>query len=549
MRTRSTTRLRATLLAPALLAACTATPPPLYDGLGKSGREVTTDSELAQEYFDQGLALCWGFNHDEALRSFQEVARLDPDCAMAHWGMAYALGPNINRPMTEPEVAEQAHEAAQRALAMADGASEVERALIEAQVRRFADPPPEDRGALDVAYADAMREVWRRFPEDPLLGTLFADALMNISLDWRAFGTDVERGEHTPEIVATLERVFTVAPDHTGANHFYIHAVEGSDRPDRALPSAGRLEGLMPAAGHIVHMPAHIYMRLGMYDEAVASNSRAVIEDDRFFAQAPRQGVYHKYRAHNHHFLAWAAMFRGSRADAMVAARAMEAKLPRGYDAEFPAIEAYRFVAMHVMMRFGMWEEMLAEPGPGTQYAIATTLWHHGRAVAYANTGRLDAARAEAERFESVAATIPDTTKVRRARIETLLEVARQMMWGEILFKEGEHEAAFAALRKGVKAEDSMPYAEPPGWMQPIRHSLGALLLEDGRVEEAEAVYLADLERHADIVWSLHGLTECLRLRGAVAEAQAVEDRFEKATENADTEIRASCFCRSFDTP
>ena len=548
MCTRSTMRLGLTLSAPALLVACATTPPPLYDGLGTSGREVTTDSELAQAYFDQGLALCWGFNHDEALRSFNEMARLDPDCAMAPWGMAYALGPNINRPMTDPAVAGQAHEAAQRALAMADGASEVERALIEAQVRRFADPPPEDRGALDVAYADAMREAWRRFPDDPLLGALFADALMNISLDWRALGTDVERGEHTPEIVATLERVLAAAPGHTGANHLYIHAVEASDRPDRALPSARRLEGLMPAAGHIVHMPSHIYIRLGMYDEAVASNSRAVIEDDRFFAQAPRQGIYHKYRAHNHHFLAWAAMFRGSRADAIQAARAMEAKLPSGYDAEFPAIEAYRFVPMHVMMRFGMWQEMLAEPGPGTRYAIATALWHHGRAVAYANTDRLDAARAEAERFESVAATIPDTTTVRRARIETLLEAARQMMWGEILFKEGEHEAAFAALRRGIAAEDSMPYAEPPGWMQPIRHSLGALLLEEGRVEEAEAVYLADLQRHADNVWSLHGLAECLRLRGAVAEAHACEKRFEKASENADTEILASCFCRSVTT-
>ncbi len=523
MCTRSTMRLGLTLSAPALLVACATTPPPLYDGLGTSGGEVTTDSELAQAYFDQGLALCWGFNHDEALRSFKETARLDPDCAMAHWGMAYALGPNINRPMTDPAVAEQAHEAAQRALAMADGASDVERALIEAQVRRFADPPPEDRGALDVAYADAMREAWRRHPDDPLVGSLFADALMNISLDWRALGTDVERGEHTPEIVATLEHVLAAAPGHIGANHLYIHAVEASDRPDRALPSARRLEGLMPAAGHIVHMPSHIYIRLGMYDEAVASNSRAVIEDDRFFAQAPRQGIYHKYRAHNHHFLAWAAMFRGSREDAMEAARAMEAKLPSGYDAEFPGIEAYRFVPMHVMMRFGMWQEMLAEPGPGTRYAIATALWHHGRAVAYANTDRLDAARAEAGRFESVAATTPDTTTVRRARIETLLEAARQMMWGEILFKEGEHEAAFAALRKGIAAEDSMPYAEPPGWMQPIRHSLGALLLEEGRVKEAEAVYLADLERHANNVWSLHGLAECLRNRGAVAEAHACE--------------------------
>ena len=546
MRTPSMMRPIPTLLLPALLGACTATPPPLYNGLGSSGHVVATDSELAQQYFDQGLALCWGFNHDEALRAFQEVERLDPDCAIAAWGIAFSLGPNINRPLTDPKRAVRAHAEAQRALAMAGGASEIERALIEAQAQRFTDPPPEDRGKLDVAYADAMREAWARFPDDPMVGTLFADALMCISRDWRDWGPDEERGEYTPEIVATLEHVLDLDRDHAGANHFYIHAVEGSDRADRALPSADRLADLMPAAGHVVHMPSHIYVRLGMYDEAVESNARAVERDDEFFAQAPRQGVYHLYRAHNHHFLSWTAMFRGSREDAMDAARAMESKLPTRLDTEkFPALESYLFVPMHVMMRFGEWENMLAEPAPGKRYRIATALWHHGRAVAYANTARLDEARAEAERFESAAATIGDDQKVRGARTADLLEAARQMMTGEILFKEGDHEAAFAALRKGIEAEDSLPYAEPPGWMQPIRHSLGALLLEAGRVEEAETVYRADLDRHADNVWSLHGLAECLRLEGRDAEARAVTSSFEKAGEHADVAIRASCFCRT----
>jgi len=528
-----------------VLAACRASPPPLYEGLGDCGRDVTTSSPLAQRYFDQGLALCWGFNHDEALRSFEQVARLDPSCAMAHWGRAYALGPNINRPLEDEAVARRADRAARRAASMAGGASEVERALIEAMTRRFADPPPEDRGELDVAYADAMGGVWRRFPDDPLVGTLFADALMNVSLDWRAFGTDEDRGPRTPRIVATLERVLELDADHAGANHFYIHAVEGSDRPERGLASAHRLEELMPAAGHIVHMPSHVFVRLGMYDEAVETNARAVAEDDRFFAQAPRQVVYHLYRAHNHHFLAWAAMFRGSRRDAMDAARAMESKLPSGYDDEFPQIDAYRFVPMHVMMRFGMWDEMLAEPAPGRRYPVATALWHHGRAVALANTERLAEARAEAERFEDAAGEIPDTTTVRRAHIDVLLEAARQMMWGEIFFKEGRHAEAFAALRKGVEAEDSMPYAEPPGWMQPIRHSLGALLLEAGRVADAEAVYRADLERPADNVWSLLGLAECLRREGRPREAEAVQARYEEVAAHADVTIRASCFCRS----
>jgi tetratricopeptide (TPR) repeat protein len=520
-----------------------APPQPLYDGLGEAGRPVTTDVDLAQTYFDQGLALSWGFNHDEALRSFEEAARLDPDCAMALWGQAYVLGPNLNRPMESEEVARRAHAVAARSLSIVDGASDVERALIEALAQRYADPPPEDRSELDVAYADAMREVWKRFPDDAMVGTLFADALMNINLDWRAWGTDEERGEYTPEIVATLERVLEIAPDHAGAHHFYIHAVEGSDRPERALRSADQLGSLMPAAGHMVHMPSHIYIRLGMYDEAVTSNARAVSEDDRFFAEAPRSGVYHLYRAHNHHFLSWAAMFRGSRADAMETARAMVAKLPESYE-DYPGIDTYRFVPMHVLMRFGEWEGMLAEPAPDEEHVITTALWHHARAVAYANTDRFEEARHEAELFEQAAEEIPDTTEVRRARIDTLLEAARRMMWGEILFREGDLEAGLASLREGVEIEDSLPYAEPPGWMQPIRHSLGALLLEAGRLEEAEQVYRADLDRHADNVWSLHGLEECLRKTDRPEQAAEVQARFDEVSRHADVKIKASCFCR-----
>jgi tetratricopeptide (TPR) repeat protein len=533
----------ASFLVLSLLVACKTTPPPLYEGLGQSSRAIVVSEHLAQEYFDQGLALSFGFNHDEALRSFEEVARLEGSCAMAYWGQAYALGPNINRPMTDPDRAARAFAAAQRALSMSADASALERALIEALALRFASPAPKDRGALDLAYAEAMRAVWKQYPDDALVGTLFADALMNISSDWRAWGTDEQRGAYTPEIVAVLEAVLQLAPDHAGANHFYIHAVEASDRPERGLVAADKLEGLMPAAGHMVHMPSHIYIRLGMYDQAVASNQRAVAQDDLFFAQAPRQAVYHRYRAHNHHFLVWAAMFRGSHGEAMQAARAIEQKLPS--DIDDSALESYRFVPMHVMMRFGLWEEMLAEPAPAARYRVATALWHHGRAVAFANSARLKQARAEYALFEAAALTIPKDTLVRRSPSEVLLEAARQMMLGEILFQEGDREAAFAALRLGIAAEDSLPYAEPPGWMQPIRHSLGGLLLADGRAAEAEAVYLEDLERHADNVWSLHGLAECLRLQARVSEAIAVEARFAQLASHADVVINASCFCRS----
>lgn len=526
-----------------LLAACVATPPPLYEGLGDSGRAVSTDVDEAQVYFDQGLALCWGFNHDEALRSFQEAARLDPDCAMAYWGQAYALGPNINRLAIDKRTERRAFKAAQRARAKSAGSSELEQALIEALTHRYALPPPDDRTELTLDYADAMREVWRRYPDDPLVGTLFADALMNISNRWRDWETEEGRGEYTPEIVATLEAVLAVAPEHAGANHFYIHSVEASDRPERGLASADRLEGLMPAAGHMVHMPSHIYVRLGMYDEAVATNARAIREDDRFFAEAPRSGIYHLYRAHNHHFLIWSAMFRGSYGDAMTTARAMVAKLPDGKQS--PRIEVYHIVPLHVMMRFGLWDDILAEPAPGRRYKITTALWHQVRAVANANTGRLAEARAEAEQFEKAARPLKKDAE--GPFMDGLLDAARNMMWGEILYKEGDPEAAFAALRKGVDAEDSLPYAEPPAWMQPVRHALGALLLESGRVEEAEAVYREDLDRHADNVWALSGLAECLRSQGREAEADAAEARLLEASRHADVPIRASCYCRTFD--
>lgn len=550
-------------LALALLAACAAPPPPpLYDGLGDSGHVISSDAEHAAAYFDQGLALCWGFNHDEARRSFEHALALDPGAVMAQWGIAYTLGPNINGPLRDPDVALRAHRAAQKALKMlraedravaagdasAARSTPVERALVEALVVRFADPPPEDRDELELAYADAMREVWRAFPDEPLVGTLFADALMNINQDWRQWGTDEERGEHTPEILATLERVLASHPRHAGAGHFYIHAVEASDRPQRALAAADQLGELMPAAGHMVHMPSHIYMRLGMYDESVASNTHAVRADDAFFAQAPRQQVYHFYRAHNGHFLAWAAMFRGNKRQALEAARAMESKLPLDSGEFAAAFDYFRFVPMHVLMRFGMWEEMLAEPAPGEQFAMSTALWHHGRAIAYANTERFAEAREEAAAFEPLAdALLEDLDEVPpqfRDEVTNVVAAARHVMWGEILFREGDHEAGLDELRQGVEAEMRLPYGEPPGWMQPVRHSLGALLLERGQLEEAEAVYRADLERYADNVWSLHGLAECLRRAGREHEAVWVQKRFDDVAAAADVPITASCFCR-----
>ncbi|MFO1051534.1 MAG: hypothetical protein U1F36_04930 [Planctomycetota bacterium] len=528
---------------PLALASC-ASAPPLYDNLGHGTRAVTAASAAVQPWFDQGLTLCWGFNHDEAVRSFEQALRLDPSCAMAQWGIALALGPNLNSRPSDEAVWQHAYRASREALALDGGCTTVERELITAMQTRYADPPPKDRGDLDRAYAQAMGEVFARHPDDADVGTLYADALMNIDQNWRQWGTDTTRGEYTPTILSTLAAVLTAHPEHAGANHLWIHAVEASDHPERALDAARRLGSLVPGSGHLVHMPSHIYIRLGMYQDAIECNAAAVAQDDAFFALRPSRGTYQGYRAHNHHFLVWAALFQGSREIALDAARAMVGKL-RDALGDLPiSYESYLFVPMHVMMRFGMWDEMLRERAPGERFTVATALWHHGRAIALANTERIEEARAEAAAFETVVATIPKDRRVRRATIEHLMGAARGMMNGEILFRQGRQDEAFAALRDGIAHEDAMPYSEPPGWMQPIRHSLGALLLEAGRVAEAETVYREDLKQHADNVWSLHGLAECLRRQDRIAEAVAIETTLQHAAAHADVAITSSCFCR-----
>ena len=526
------------------LVACAPTRAPLFDRLGDGHMSVTTTSERAQQYFDQGLILTYGFNHDEAIRSYEEAVRLDPACAMGWWGIAFALGPNINLPLTDPAVARRAYAAAQRAAALSEHATPVERSLIQALAVRYADPPPEDRGALDQAYANAMRDVWRHYPQDPDVGSLFADAMLNLR-PWDQWTRDGEPQPGTEEIVATLERVLSEHRDHPLANHLYIHTVEGSSTPERALPAADRLGTLVPAAGHLVHMPAHIYIRVGMYAKAIDANVRAIDADRAYSARVGPQGIYEVYRAHNYHFLAYAAMFAGDQAAGLRAGRDIWADLPRSSLQSIPEImEGFYAVIWHVMIRFGPWEDILREPAPKTPLTIANAFWHYARGVAFANTGRTDKALEEATAFEEAAASIKDTMRVGATPAPLVVDVARHMLQGEILFRQGAKDEAFAALRKGVELEAALPYDEPRGWMQPVRHALGALLLEVGRIDEAEAVYRADLKINPENGWSLHGLAECLRRQGETRTAQSVEARFEKAWKRADAKIQASCFCR-----
>lgn len=516
-------------------------PAPLFEGLGDHARKVSTKEPLAQRYFDQGLNLCYGFNHDEALRSFEQATRIDPDCAMAYWGIAFAVGPNYNLPVS-PENAVRAFEALQAARQRAAGATPVERDLIDALAARFANPPPEERKDLDRAYAQAMGRLWSRYPQDTDVGVLYADALLNLS-PWDLWTKQKQPKENTETIVATLERVLELDVGHPGANHMYIHAVEAA-YPQKAEAAADRLGKLMPGVGHMVHMPSHIYVQVGRFKDSVECNKKASQLDRDYFRRVGPQAVYHTYHAHNNHFLIWSAMFRGRYEEAMQGCRDLVADLPdemegADYVAEWLITDA------HVNVRFGRWEDALARTSPREDQPYAVAMWRYSRAVALANTGRIEEARAEAAEFEEVAAKVPEAQKVFIIPAHQVLDVAREMMKGEIAFKAGEYDLAFEHLRAAVVAEDKMLYSEPNPWMMPTRHALGALLLDQGHVEEAERCYREDLAKYPGNGWSLRGLAECLERRDATAEAAATRAQFEKAWADATVKIEASCFCRA----
>jgi len=526
------------------LAACASVQPsraPLFEGTGEHTRPVTTGDPLAQRYFDQGLALSYGFNHDEAVRSFEEAARIDPGCALAWWGKAYALGPNINLPLDEVH-ATAAFEAIQEAIAREERASPVERDLIAALATRFAMPPPADREHLDRAYADAMAALWKKYPEDADIGFLYADALINLS-PWAQWTPDFQPKENTLEMLATLDRVLELDVDHPGANHFYIHALEASGQPGRAEAAADRLGGLTPGLGHMVHMPAHIYVQVGRYEDSIRANEIGSRLDREYFARTGDQGIYHFYHAHNNHFRVWSAMYMGNYEDALDACRLTLEDLPDAIEGDPNAAE-WLAMDVHVHLRFGNWQAVLDTPCPREDQPYAVAMWRYARGIAFANTGRLEEARAEAAAFEDEVARIPEDQMVFIVSALDVMKVARAMLAGEIAYKAGDPDLAFEHLRRAVAAEDALRYSEPSPWLMPTRHSLGALLLDQDKVAEAEVLYREDLRKHAGNVWSLHGLSECLEKRGEAAEAQAVHAQFQRAAADATVDVRASCYCR-----
>lgn len=518
--------------------------PRLYSGFGNYNRQVTTNSRAAQKWFDQGMQLLYGFNHDEAIRSFREAARLDPDCAMAWWGVSYAHGLHINNPAMTDEQSLNGYEAATKAIAALNNETPVERALVRAVATRYAWPAPEDRRALDEAYAAAMEQAWRDHPDDADVAALFAESLMNLQ-PWDYWTPTGEPKGRIETIVATLERAMEIDPYHPGANHFYIHAVEASRTPDRAVEAATRLANLVPGSGHLVHMPSHIWIRVGRYADAADANVRAITADKAYFKKAPPPRFYNLYYVHNVHFLAYASMFEGRYEAAMNAARQLDREVPMDFLRAFaPLADGITPVAWHVMVRFGKWEDILKEPEAEEFRMISRATRLYARTVALAALGRVEEARSEMQAFDAfVEANITDEWFIGNNPARTALGIARKMMEGEILYREGELDAAFALLREAVADEETLVYDEPPGWMQPIRHALGALLLESGRAADAEDVYRADLQRHPENGWSLLGLRNALNAQKRTDEAHAVAERLAKAWTRADVSPTASCYC------
>ncbi len=517
---------------------------PFYDGLGSHHRKITTVSPEAQRYFDQGLNLLYAFNHDEAIRSFEQAAVADPDCAMAYWGIAIANGPHINFPLVPPDRAQAAWRSLTRAQALAPHGTGTEKALIEALSTRYANPQPADRRALDEAYSLAMQKLCKQYPTDSDIGALAAEAQMDLR-PWDLWKTDGKPQPGTEEILTTLTRVLERNPNHPLGLHLYIHAVEASPNPGKAVAAADRLRWLVPGLGHLVHMPSHIDVRTGKWQKAVESNQRAIQADQRYTARSQKQGFYRIYRAHNRSMLAFAAMMQGNSRQSRESVREMLAEMPKGWRKENAYIvDGFHAMPYELMMRFGLWKELLAEPEPPAYFPIARALRHASRGVAFAALGRTPEARSSQVAFRQAAASTPKEAFFGNNSATGLFEIAENLLEGEILFREGKKEEALAALRIAVKKEDQLRYDEPPGWIQPVRHALGATLMQVGRTAEAEKVYREDLRRLPENGWSLFGLAQSLEAQGKQAEAKQIQARFKKAWKHADVKLASSCFCQ-----
>ena len=514
---------------------------PLFNDLGDFDRAITTESELAQRYFSQGLLLAYGFNHAEAHRSFQEASRQDPTCAMCAWGEALVLGPNINKPMDDADVP-AAWEASRRALALREGASPVEQDLIGALAERYAEQPVADRSDLDAAYANAMQAVARRHPDDLDVQTLYAEALMD-TMPWDYYEDPDTPRSATLEVVSALEAVIAENPRHPGALHLYIHAVEPSSTPGRGEAAADTLGGLSPGAGHLVHMPSHIYLRIGRYHDASTANERAAAADESYITQCRAQGFYPAaYYPHNVHFLYASAAFEGRSEVSLTAARKLSANMTPEIVGAVPITEEFAPMELYALARFGRWEELAAAQRPPEQWRYATGVWHFGRGMAAAATGDADAAAAELAALEAIAAEPPlaELVFASGSTPAQLLGIGAAVLQARIAGEAGDWSTAISLLDVAAAAQDALPYTEPPPFYFPVREALGQALLQAGRPADAEAAFRAQLAYTPRNGWSLYGLVASLDAQGKGSDAERAE--LAEVWRRADVTLEAAVF-------
>jgi tetratricopeptide (TPR) repeat protein len=547
-----------------------------YFDLGGYTRPVTTSSAQARAWFTRGLLWAYAFNHEEAVTCFEHAIEADPGCALAYWGLAYALGPNYNKPWEAFAPGEavssvsRAFAAAEAAAQRAGGATPVERALVQALAARYPSArPAEDCSPWNAGYADAMREVYRSHPGDLDVAALFADALMNLTpwALWDQATGQPAGGAATLEAKAVLERALATdrGRSHPGVLHMYIHLMEMSPRPEEALAVGDLLRDLVPDAGHLRHMPTHLDVLCGDYRRVVSANTAAIAADERFRERRGAMNFYTLYRAHDYHFKIYGAMFLGQARIALETADQLAAAIPEELlRAENPPmadwLEGFVPMKMHALIRFGRWEDIITAPLPRDQglYCVTTAMMHYAKGVAHAASGHIEEAAGHRRRFTAAVAHVPESRTVFNNTCQDILAVAAAMLDGELEYRTGNFEAAFARLRRAVELDDGLPYDEPWGWMQPARHAYGALLLEQGRVGEAEAIYRADLGlddtlaracQHPGNVWSLHGYHECLTRLGKQEAAGIIGQQLKIAAAYADVPISSSCYCRLDSSP
>ena len=514
---------------------------PLFENLGTLHHPITTVSPKAQQYFDQGLRLVFAFNHEEAVNSFQEAARLDPKAAMPYWGIALALGPNINLPMNR-ESEKRAYDAVHKARAVAKNATPEEQGYIEALTTRYSIEPDAKRETLDAAYADAMGQVWAGHRKDADAGTLYAEAMMDLQ-PWDYWTAEGKPKGRATDIVATLERTMQINPDHPGACHYYIHAVEASSKPERALPCAKRLPDLAPGAGHLVHMPGHVYLRLGMYKEAVERNVHATSVDHDYLAHRKLSGFYPMaYYPHNVHFLWSALSMEGRSQEAIEAARDLQALVPWNAAKQEPALEEFTPTLVFTLVRFGKWSDVLALPKPPAELAYTTAIWHYARGIASAATKRFDEAQQEQQAVAAMIDSIPKDRIMGGTKVVELVNIAKLVLAGELAARRGQFEPAIETLTAAAQIEDTLRYYEPPLWHVPVRHSLGAVLLQAGRPADAERVYRTDLIQHPHNGWALFGLKQSLQTQQKIQDLNSIDEAFQQAWARADVQLHASQF-------